>query len=189
MASDTRTSTGNFVAVRYTDKLTPVTSHIYVCRSGSAADTQAMTDAVRSQLEWYEIEMEKPTVHTAAHCFKNIGYDYRDQFSAGLIVSGWDKEKGGQVYSVPIGGALVRQNVSIGGSGSTFLYGYVDAHYKKDMSKEECIELAKTCVTLAINRDGSSGGCVRVAAINKDGVERHLFLNTELPSLGEFSYN
>lgn len=55
----------------------------------------------------------------------------------------------------------MRQNVSIGGSGSTFLYGYVDAHYKKDMSKEECIELAKTCVTLAINRDGSSGGCVR----------------------------
>ena len=102
MASDTRTSTGNFVAVRYTDKLTPVTSHIYVCRSGSAADTQAMTDAVRSQLEWYEIEMEKPTVHTAAHCFKNIGYDYRDQFSAGLIVAGWDKDKGGQVYSVSI---------------------------------------------------------------------------------------
>ena len=55
----------------------------------------------------------------------------------------------------------MKQNVSIGGSGSTFLYGYVDAHYKKDMSKEECIELAKTCVTLAINRDGSSGGCVR----------------------------
>ena len=184
LAADSRTSTGTFVAVRVTDKLTPVTSHIMVCRSGSAADTQAMTDAVKNQLEWYEIEFgQPPPVHTAAHLFKNIGYEYRDQFSAGLIVGGWDKEKGGQVYSVwgfpfqvfgwnslvshfflfqvPIGGALVRQNVSIGGSGSTFLYGYVDAHYKKDMSKEECIELAKTCVTLAINRDGSSGGCVR----------------------------
>ena len=101
MAADTRTSTGNFVAVRYTDKLTPVTSHIMVCRSGSAADTQAMTDAVRNQLEWYEIEFgNPPAVHTAAHLFKNIGYDYRDQFTAGLIVAGWDKEKGGQVYSV-----------------------------------------------------------------------------------------
>ena len=55
----------------------------------------------------------------------------------------------------------MRQNVSIGGSGSTFLYGYVDAHYKKGMSKEECMELARNAVTLAINRDGSSGGCVR----------------------------
>ena len=55
----------------------------------------------------------------------------------------------------------MRQSVSIGGSGSTFLYGYIDAHYKKGMSKEECMELAKNAVTLAINRDGSSGGCVR----------------------------
>merc|ERR1712029_251692 len=136
MAADTRTSTGNFVAVRYTDKLTPVTSHIYVCRSGSAADTQAMTDAVKNQLEWYEIEFgNPPKVHTASHLFKNIGYDYRDQFTAGLIVAGWDKEKGGQVYSVPIGGALVRQPASIGGSGSTYLYGFLDAHYKKEWTK------------------------------------------------------
>ena len=103
LAADSRTSTGTFVAVRVTDKLTPVTSHIMVCRSGSAADTQAMTDAVKNQLEWYEIEFgQPPPVHTAAHLFKNIGYEYRDQFSAGLIVGGWDKEKGGQVYSVCI---------------------------------------------------------------------------------------
>ena len=103
LAADSRTSTGTFVAVRVTDKLTPVTSHIMVCRSGSAADTQAMTDAVKNQLEWYEIEFgQPPPVHTAAHLFKNIGYEYRDQFSAGLIVGGWDKEKGGQVYSVRV---------------------------------------------------------------------------------------
>ena len=101
LAADTRTSTGSFVAVRCTDKLTRVTSHIYVCRSGSAADTQAMTDAVRNQLEWYETEFgSPPTVHTAAHLFKNMGYEYRDQFSAGLICAGWDRVKGGQVYSV-----------------------------------------------------------------------------------------
>ena len=32
MAADSRTSTGSFVAVRVTDKLTPVTSHIMACR-------------------------------------------------------------------------------------------------------------------------------------------------------------
>ena len=31
LAADSRTSTGTFVAVRVTDKLTPVTSHIMVC--------------------------------------------------------------------------------------------------------------------------------------------------------------
>ena len=55
----------------------------------------------------------------------------------------------------------MRQPASIGGSGSTYLYGFIDANYKQDMSKEQCVELAKKAVTLAINRDGSSGGCVR----------------------------
>ena len=74
---------------------------IYHHRSGSAADTQAMTDIVKNQLEWYEIEFgNPPPVHTAAHLFKNIGYEYRDQLSAGLIIAGWDKVNGGQVFSV-----------------------------------------------------------------------------------------
>ena len=74
---------------------------ILTYRSGSAADTQAMTDIVKNQLEWYEIEFgNPPPVHTAAHLFKNISYDYRDQLTAGLIIAGWDKDNGGQVYSV-----------------------------------------------------------------------------------------
>ena len=174
MAADSRTSTGSFgfVSVRVTDKLTPVTSHIMACRSGVTAEIQAMTDIVKNQLEWYEIEFgNSPPAHTAAHLFKNISYDYRDQLTAELIIAGWDKDNGGQVYSVPIGGALMKQAASIVGSGSTFLYGFIDANYKQNMKKDECVELAKKAVSLAINRDGSSGGCCRIAIITKDGGE------------------
>ena len=31
------------------------------------------------------------------------------------------------------------------GSGSTYIYGYCDAHFKQGMTKEECIEFVKTC--------------------------------------------
>ena len=34
----------------------------------------------------------------------------------------------------------------------------------------------------AIRRDGSSGGVARLAIITKDGVERKLWLNNELPT-------
>lgn len=64
-------------------------------------------------------------------------YNYRDQLSAGIIVAGWDARHGGQVYSVPIGGMLVRQEFTIGGSGSGFIYGYCDANFKSKMTKEE----------------------------------------------------
>jgi 20S proteasome subunit beta 1 len=43
----------------------------------------------------------------------------------------------------------------------------------------------KQCVTLAINRDGSSGGCVRLAIITRDGIERRVFLNNTLPYFHE----
>ena len=92
-----------------------------------------------------------------------------------------------QVYSVPIGGALVRQQASIGGSGSSYLYGFLDANYKEDMEKEHCVELVKQCITLAVNRDGSSGGCCRIAIVTKDGIERRLFLNNELNCFGNLS--
>ena len=35
----------------------------------------------------------------------------------------------------------VRQQVSIGGSGSSYIYGFMDANYKPGMTKEQCMEL------------------------------------------------
>ena len=37
----------------------------------------------------------------------------------------------------------MRQSFAIGGSGSTYIYGYCDAHYKTGTTKEECIEFVK----------------------------------------------
>ena len=61
----------------------------------------------------------------------------------------------------------VRQPVSIGGSGSTFLYGMMDYMYKEKMAQADCEKLVTQMVTQAIRRDGSSGGCCRLATITK----------------------
>ncbi|XP_075211370.1 proteasome beta1 subunit [Lycorma delicatula] len=166
---DSRTTTGAYVANRVTDKLTRVTDNIYCCRSGAASDTQAIADIVAYHLEFYRIEMgEEPLVETAAALFRELCYNYRDQFTAGIIVAGWDKRKGGQVYSITLGGMCTRQKVAIGGSGSTYVYGYVDSNYKEDMNKEDCMEFVENVLTLAISRDGSSGGVVRLGIIDGD---------------------
>lgn len=79
----------------------------------------------------------------------------------------------------------VRQGVSIGGSGSSYIYGYVDAHYKKDMSKEEAVDFTTRCLALAMARDGSSGGVVRLGVITKEGIERRVVLGDQLPKFYE----
>uniref|UniRef100_A0A224YG33 Proteasome subunit beta n=1 Tax=Rhipicephalus zambeziensis TaxID=60191 RepID=A0A224YG33_9ACAR len=182
IGADSRTSTGAYVANRVSDKLTRVTDHIYCCRSGSAADTQAIADIVTYHLSFYEMETGQPAkVETAANIFRELCYNYRDQLVAGIICAGWDRQNGGQVYMVPLGGMLLRQPVAMGGSGSTYLYGYMDANYKPGMSKEECLNFVKNAIALAIARDGSSGGVVRLGVITKDGVERSVLTGDEIP--------
>lgn len=48
-----------------------------------------------------------------------------------------------KVYVVAISGMVVRKNIYISGSGSIYAMGYLDAHFKPNMSKEECLELVK----------------------------------------------
>lgn len=173
IGADSRTSMGTYVASRVTDKLTKITDSIYCCRSGSAADTQAIADIVKYRLNLFQMENnEEPTVHAAANVFRDICYNYREQLTAGIICAGWDKRNGGQVYCIPVGGMLARESIAIGGSGSTYIYGFVDSVYKKDMSEEECIDFVTKAVTYAVSRDGSSGGVVRVAIIDKNGCRR-----------------
>ncbi|XP_069580993.1 proteasome subunit beta type-6 isoform X27 [Brachyistius frenatus] len=170
-----------YIANRVTDKLTPIHDRIFCCRSGSAADTQAIADVVTYQLGFHSIELdEPPLVETAANLFRASCYRYREELTAGILVAGWDRRKGGQVYCVPIGGMLVRQPVSVGGSGSSYIYGFMDSNYKPGLNKDQCLELTAAALSLAMERDGSSGGVVRLATISEEGVERRVILGNQL---------
>ena len=131
LGADSRTSTGTYVANRVSDKLTPLHDRLFCCRSGSAAYTQALSDYVRYYLSAHSVELGRlPTVHAAATLLRALCYHNKGRLVAGMIVAGWDEGKGGQVFAIPIGGTMVAQNVAIGGSGSTYIYGLVDAEYR-----------------------------------------------------------
>ncbi|CAD1473752.1 unnamed protein product, partial [Heterotrigona itama] len=175
-----------YISNRFADKLTKITDYIYCCRSGSAADTQAISDIVAYHLSLHKMELGmEPLVETAANVFRELCYNYRDSLMAGILVAGWDSRKGGQVYSIPLGGMCVRQPISIGGSGSTYVYGYMDSQYKPNMSKDECVKLVENTLALAMSRDGSSGGVIRIGVITEKGAERKVILGNELPQFYE----
>ncbi|ORX70466.1 proteasome subunit beta type-6 [Linderina pennispora] len=182
VGADSRTTTGAYIANRVTDKLTKIHDRIYCCRSGSAADTQAVADIVQYHMQMYTAQHgEAPTVKVAASLFQEICYQNKNNLSAGIIVAGWDERDGASVYNIPLGGSLHREPFAIGGSGSTYIYGYCDKVFRPDLSRDECIEFVKNSVSLAMTRDGSSGGVVRLAVITKDGVERQFVPGDQLP--------
>lgn len=180
LGADSRTSMGSMVANRVTDKLTKVYDNIWCCRSGSAADTQAVAEFVRYYLEHYSVNFDrKPTAKSAAALFRKLVYENKNSLTAGIIVAGYDEKTGGEIYSIPIGGSMHKQDYAIAGSGSTYIYGLCNTNWKPNMEKDEAVEFVKTALTQAIRWDGSSGGVIRMVLLTQDGAERKLFLPDE----------
>lgn len=173
IGADSRTSRGAYIPSRITDKLTPLAEKVFVCRSGSAADTQIISDYVKMYLSMYShLEDSVPLVRRAAVLASNIIYEYPSML-AGLIVAGYDTDP--RIFDISLGGSLVECDWTIGGSGSGFIYGYCDANWRSGMTLEEGIEFVKNAVSRAINRDNASGGCVRMASISDEGVKRYFY--------------
>lgn len=80
------------------------------------------------------------------------------------------------MYSIPLGGSLHKQPFAIGGSGSTYIYGYCDANWKEGMTEEEGIAFVRGALREAIKWDGSSGGVIRMVVLTAKGAVRHLYL-------------
>lgn len=89
-----------------------------------------------------------------------------------MICSGWDPYKGYQIYQVNSSGYFETGNWALSGSGGTFIWGYIDANYRENMTAHECAEFIKSCIALACYRDSSSGGIIRLLTIKEDGIER-----------------
>lgn len=77
---------------------------------------------------------------------------------------------------------VIRQSCTIGGSGSSYIYGFVRENYKENMEKEACIQFVKKAVFHAMFHDGSSGGVCRIGIISKEGIERRVFFAESIDS-------
>lgn len=115
-------------------------------------------------------------------------YQYKDKLSAGVIVAGWDPVDGGSVYSIPAGGSCVRVPFALGGSGSLYIYGLVDAEMARSHAEGTPIidtlrarTLVKQAVAHAMARDGSSGGIIRTVVVTENGNDRDYTPGNALP--------
>ena len=186
LAADGRTSSGQDVANRVADKMWPLDSNIFVLKCGSAADTQFLLQTTKSYMGQFGVEYgDKPPVKVAARILQQYQYQYKDYLSCAVIVCGVDNLEGPCIYEVGSGGTMTKRIIAMNGSGSHYINGYVDKHFKENMTKEEAKEFLKTAVTLALFRDNHSGGIVRILDITKDGVTReyHPYNKLNLPKM------
>ncbi len=48
------------------------------------------------------------------------------------------------------------------------------------MTAEDCLRFVRTAISLAMARDGSSGGCIRTVTISAEGVKRDFVANNQV---------
>ncbi len=102
---------------RVSDKLEPLSKHIFCMRSGTSAHTQKIAQLARLYLGNLSSEMQiDPPVYSAAKLMQGLIYRYKSFLSASMICAGWDPYKGPQVYAIPLGGTLVEEKVATSGN-------------------------------------------------------------------------
>jgi len=153
-----------------------------ICRSGSAADTQTIIDTLEKELLTRRIlHRIHGSVTHAAKILRNIILD-DPNVSASLLCAGYDHLKQrGIIYSIAPGGTLCEEKDgwAIGGSGSTYLLGYLDSHFPKLKhsrddcellwEEEEAVSFLHRAIELAMGRDGHSGGSALIYVVDRNG--------------------
>ena len=206
-----------------------VQSSCVIARSGSAADTQYLVKQVASEFStsprWTRLRdmpnfHHSPTISQVAHFLRYIVRETNDpedgggggsgqQLQASLICAGYDETCGvgngsGKIFAITPGGTILEEPlVSVSGSGSTFLLGYLDQILKERIQtghdddnngkeglfdEDEAVDLVVKLIRLSISRDASSGGWIRIVVINSKG-QRHLtFAPTTKDSQGSVAF-
>ncbi|ORD98620.1 PSB1 [Hepatospora eriocheir] len=170
-AADSRTTTGQFVSTRDSDKIVQCTDNIVSLGTGRSAHIQKLNRLLSKEISELAVSEEtQPSITKSVKMIKNILYNNRDLLSCEFIIGGYDNDY--KLFKVCKEGVIVEDDLLIAGSGSTFIRGYTKSVFKKDMSKEEAMKFAIDSLRLAINCDNSSGGLIRICIFEGSGVER-----------------
>lgn len=168
LGADTRATEGNIVADKRCRKIHYMAPNIMCCGAGTAADTEAVTDMVSSQLALHRLESGKQTrVQEALTVLKRHLYHYQGHISAALVLGGVDVE-GPYLATIAPHGSTDRLPFVTMGSGSIAAMSAMETGYKDNMTLEEAKALVASAICKGIFNDPYSGTQVDICVITKN---------------------
>lgn len=173
IATEHRATMGTLIAHKKTQKLFKIDDNIGLTVAGLVGDAQILARYLRAEAELYRLKRgTRMPIKSAATMLSNIlnGRRYFPYWVQ-LIVAGVDDD-GYHVYSLDAAGGSIPDTYVTTGSGSPYVYGVLEDHFKDNMTMNEGIDLAIRGITAAMKRDSASGNGIAVASItNKEFME------------------
>jgi len=170
LATERRATMGNMIAHKVTKKLFKISDHLALTTAGLVGDVQILARYLTAEAKLYQFdrEMEMP-VEAAATLMANILNQTKFfPYYVQLIIAGYDST-GGHVYALDAAGGAIPDKYASTGSGSPYVYGVLEDHYRDDMTVDEGIDLAIRALSSAMKRDSASGDGMDIAVITKEG--------------------
>ncbi|KAG0468285.1 hypothetical protein HPP92_017613 [Vanilla planifolia] len=180
LGADTRATEGPIVADKNCEKIHYMAPNIYCCGAGTAADTEAVTDMVSSQLQLHRYATGRESrVITALTLLKSHLFSYQGYVSAALVLGGVDVT-GPHLHTVYPHGSTDTLPFATMGSGSLAAMAVFESKFKEGLSREEGIQIVCEAICSGIFNDLGSGSNVDVCVITKGKTE--YLRNHQLPN-------
>jgi proteasome beta subunit len=170
LGSERRATMGTLIAHKKTKKLFKIDDHLALTTAGLVGDVQVLARYLAAEAKLYKLSREvNIPVEAAATLMANI-LNQRKFFPyyVQLIIGGYDTA-GGHVYSLDAAGGAIPDKYTSSGSGSPYVLGVLEDHYRDDLSVDDAINLAIRALTAAIKRDSASGDGFDIAVVTKEG--------------------
>ncbi|MEJ2267717.1 MAG: proteasome subunit beta [Nanoarchaeota archaeon] len=169
MASDRRSSVGQIIYTKDSEKTKILNDYLVFSGCGSATEVQKIAQLLKAELRLKELKSKsRPTVKQSASLLSNI----QVQASA-FILAGLDEDGETSLYDI-LGGHLnkVKDYTASIGSGMPYVLGLLERQYKKDISVKEAVEVAKEALKSSTQRDVGSGNGIDIFTITKQGIKK-----------------
>ncbi|KXZ56175.1 hypothetical protein GPECTOR_1g150 [Gonium pectorale] len=171
LGADTRSTAGSTVADKNCSKIHFITSNIYACGAGTAADLEHVTDMVSGQLALHRYATGRQArVITAMTMFKQHLFKYQGHVGAALVLGGFDLN-GPHLFTIYPHGSTDSLPFATMGSGSVNAMAMFEAYYKDDMDREEAKALVARAIRSGVMNDLGSGSNIDLCVITKEGTE------------------
>jgi len=169
MAADRRASVGTIIYDKAMKKVYQLNDYLVFSGCGSATEIQKVGKLLTAELKLKELKSKsRPSVRQAAGLLSNI----QVQGSA-FLLAGFDDNGKALLYDV-LGGFLdeIEDYSASMGSGMPYALGYLERSWKKDLTIEQGIEIAKEALKSSTARDMGSGNGIDIFTITKSGIKK-----------------